>query len=194
MEVRLINFDITLYYPDSADGKPASASVNGLSGQPIDAVRIKGAVAGNWLIDDLFLASGSQDFGNARVDPLEPETTVAGDGDWVPSTEGYSLAYAVSAENVDGSQYIEATAEAGNAPPAVSLSPAGPTWTPETIHGTQVNAWMRMGSGGAPVDPALQLGGADLYPYTPDDSDTLEGISAGQIGAQPGNFGYEGND
>jgi hypothetical protein len=167
--------------------------VYALSGNPVDNVRITGSVTGHYLLDDLFLASGLQSFGNVRVDPVEAIGTTTGSG-WSPSTEEFSLEFCVSASDADESQYIEATAEAGNAPPPIVMTPAAVAHDPDTIYGTQVNAWMRMESGGAPVDPALQLGGADLYPYTPDDTDTLEGISAGQIGTQPANFGYEGNN
>lgn len=177
---------ITLIYPDNPNGITASASVNALTIQPVDRIRIKGTVAANWIMDDLYLASGAQDFGDCRVDPVEAVSTAAGAASWSPSTEEFSLDYCVGP--MDADQYIEADLDATPGPPVVSFGIVAPTF--EDIKGTQVNAWAEMGTGGNADNAALILDSTEVYPFEPSATFTVEGLSAGQIGAQPGEFGY----
>jgi hypothetical protein len=137
-------------------------------------------------MDDLYLASGSQDFGDCRVDPVEAVSTVAGAANWSPSTEEFSLDYCVGPTDAD--QYIEADLDATPGPPVVSFGIADPAF--ENIKGTQINAWAEMGTGGNADNATLILDGEEVYPFGPSDTFTVEGLSAGQIGAQPGPFGY----
>lgn len=156
-----------------------------------DSFSISGEL-GNWIIDDLYMRTGTTGFGNVQVDAIEADSVVSNGFDtWSPSDGLSTLDACVNATDASESLLI-CNPGGDNGPNKVLLGYS--TTTPATIHGTQINAWMSMDAGVTVYSPALQIGdNSDFYYYTPPSSD-MTGISVGKVGTQPDSFGYDGNE
>jgi hypothetical protein len=180
-------------YPDTPSGSPygdAYAIATGYTVQP-DSFALHGAT-GNWIIDDLYFKAGTEGFGNARVDAIEADYTESdGWGTWTPSDGVSTLEACVNASDSEESRYA-INPGGGNGPNSLYFGYSTPI--PETIHATQINAWMSMDPDVVVYNPALQIGiDSDFEYYTPPSSE-MTGISAGKIGVYPDVFGYDGNE
>ena len=158
----------------------------------IESVKVAASDAGAFHMDDFYLEAGMVSHGDVHVQAYEPDATVVS-SIWVPSDGTSALHACVNASDTTESLYISALCTDEASPNTIEFSSSDIPSPLPTIYGTQVNAWMSVDSEAILYGPSFLINSADFAFWSPT-SPTMEGISIGQTGVNPGTFGYERNE
>lgn len=158
----------------------------------IESVRISASDVGAFIADDFYIEAGIVSHGDVHVMAFEADATTVDEG-WSPSDSVSALHDCINAQDATESLHIYAICNDAAEPLTIQFSSGDIPSPLPTVYGTQVNAWMSVDEDAILYGPSFLLGSTDFAYWEPT-SPTIEGISIGQTGVNPNDFGYRRNE
>lgn len=158
----------------------------------IESARINAGGASAFYADDFYIESGIVSHGDVHVMAFEADATTVDEG-WSPSDSVSALHDCINAQDTTESLHIHALYDDIADPLNIEFSSSDIPSPLPTIYGTQVNAWMSADADVIPYNPTFLINATVFAQWQPS-SETMEGISIGETGVSPGNFGYKRNE